>query len=138
MKLSRMEDVVGCRLVVDGLGDLETVVRSLEDQWGAAIVRRRDYISNPKPTGYRAYHLVVRRDDLPVEVQVRTRNQHFWAHTVEAEETRIGALLKDGIGPESMLRAFRAGAQALAEVDAGVIRSEVEFGKRYSAILQRR
>jgi ppGpp synthetase/RelA/SpoT-type nucleotidyltranferase len=34
-------------------------------------------VLNPKPTGYRGYHLVVRRDDLPVEVQIRTSNQHF-------------------------------------------------------------
>ena len=138
MKLSRMEDVVGCRLVVEGLADLRAVVQCLDDQWGDAIVRRHDYVAEPKSTGYRAYHLVVRRDDLPVEVQVRTSNQHFWARTVEAEETRTGMLLKDGIGPESMLRPFRAGALALAEVDSGAIRSEVEFNRRYAAILRER
>lgn len=135
MQLSRMEDIVGCRLVVPTLNDLQEVAARLEDRWSADVVRIRDYVSDPKATGYRGYHLVVRRDDLPVEVQIRTRNQHYWAVTVEGEEIRTGALLKDGRGPESTLRTYRAAAAALAEVDAGLITSEVEFTRRFASIL---
>lgn len=138
MQLSRMEDVVGCRLVVPTLGDLREVVARLEDRWADDIVRVRDYVVEPKATGYRGYHLVVRRDDLPVEVQVRTRNQHYWAVSVEGEEVRTGAPLKDGRGPEGVLRSFRAAAAALAEVDAGLITSEAEFSRRFAAILRER
>jgi putative GTP pyrophosphokinase len=136
MQLSRMEDVAGCRLVVPTLGDLREVVARLEARWSPDLARSRDYISNPKATGYRGFHLVVRRDGLPVEVQIRTRNQHYWAVTVEGEEIRTGALLKDGKGPESLLRTFRAAAAALAEVDAGLITSEGEFNRRFASILE--
>lgn len=136
LKLSRLEDVAGCRIVVPTLAQQREIVEKLRHAWGDSITRDRDYVANPKATGYRAHHLIVRRDLLPVELQIRTDYQHLWARTVEAEEVRRGTLLKDGQGDAHVLATFRALAQVGAEFDAGLITSEAEFNRRLSDILK--
>ena len=136
LKLSRLEDVAGCRIVVPTLAQQYEIVERLRRVWGDSVTRHRDYVSEPKATGYRAHHLIVRRDSLPVEVQVRTDYQHRWARTVEAEEIRRGTLLKDGEGDAEVLATFRAIAQVGAEFDAGLVASEAEFNRRFSDILR--
>ena len=51
------------------------------------LITRKDYIANPKPSGYRSLHLIVRtpvytengKKDMFVEVQMRTIAMDFWA-----------------------------------------------------------
>lgn len=50
-------------------------------------IKGKDYIHNPKPNGYRSYHLIVgvpiyyidRMEYYPVEIQFRTISMDFWA-----------------------------------------------------------
>ena len=51
------------------------------------LIRKKDYIQNPKPTGYRSLHLIVavpiflenEKKYVKVEVQLRTMAMDFWA-----------------------------------------------------------
>lgn len=44
------------------------------------IVNSKDFFTNPKRSGYRGYHIVVRtKDGLDVEIQFRTFLQHIWS-----------------------------------------------------------
>lgn len=51
------------------------------------IVKIKDYIKNPKPSGYRSLHVIVMipvylaasRHEIPVEIQIRTIAMDFWA-----------------------------------------------------------
>ncbi|MGP6158872.1 MAG: hypothetical protein ACLPYS_15430, partial [Vulcanimicrobiaceae bacterium] len=47
----------------------------------------RRYAGRPICFGYRAVHLII-RDELPIEVQVRTKLQHSWAEMIEDMSTR--------------------------------------------------
>ena len=58
MKLSRMEDVGGVRAVLPSQEAAYGIAQSLKRNW--TITRFRDYVSHPKPDGYRALHLVNR------------------------------------------------------------------------------
>lgn len=55
-----------------------THVRKLE------IVEEYDYLEVPRPSGYRAYHLIVHHGEQGrlVEVQLRSQLQHAWAVAV--------------------------------------------------------
>jgi hypothetical protein len=81
MRLSRVQDVVGARLVRDvalaGQDELVSVIGGLFPEH-----RVRDRRREPSH-GYRAVHIVAKFDGIPVEIQVRTRWQDRWAEAME-------------------------------------------------------
>lgn len=80
-------DIAGIRVITNYLNDIDTVEQALTQQTDITIIKRKDYITNPKPSGYRSLHLVVsvpvfRTDgpvDTPVEIQLRTVGMDMWA-----------------------------------------------------------
>lgn len=92
-KLSRMQDIAGCRLVVDNRPRQDEAVEALLGIFpGAKVVDRRKHPSH----GYRAVHLVVGAEHRLVEIQVRTALQDRWANVVEHLGEEIGVDLKHG------------------------------------------
>lgn len=84
LDLSRMQDIGGCRVVLQDVTELRTIERRIEQVWGDSIMRKADYILSPRESGYRALHIVVKRDGFPVEIQLRDPVMHSWAENVEA------------------------------------------------------
>lgn len=89
LKLSSLQDLVGIRVILPSIG----AVRELEQKALAdeRLVRHKDYISSPKPSGYRGIHCVYRLDKTQVELQIRTWRQHQWATAVESIGLALGA-----------------------------------------------
>lgn len=89
-----------------------------------AFLSEKDYISSPKPDGYRSHHLVYRYHSrakkhsvysgLKVEIQVRTKLQHAWATAVEIISTFTGQALKSNIGDECWKRFFKLMSSEIA------------------------
>ncbi len=97
MRLSQMQDVAGCRLVVENLRQQDLVVADLARLFpDHSIVDRRKTPSH----GYRAVHFIVRHQDKAVEIQIRTEPQHAWAEYAEKLADTIDPALKYGGGPE--------------------------------------
>ena len=115
MKRSRMADIGGVRAKLPTLGHVNSVSRRLRKNW--TIVRTSDYIANPKDSGYRAIHHIVRRDSMLVEVQLRTALQDAWANQVEADGRIYGADLKFGQGETEIHEYYRAMSEAFAALD---------------------
>ena len=80
-------DIAGIRVVVGFIDDVYHIAHALKEQDDIKVVSEKDYIKNPKPNGYRSYHMVV---NLPVlhtkgtcrvnaEIQLRTIAMDFWA-----------------------------------------------------------
>lgn len=89
LDLSRMQDIGGCRVILQSRADLLSVRDHLDATWGAgaaskADYREQNYLDEPRESGYRAVHIIVRRDGFPVETQLRDPELHMWAETVEA------------------------------------------------------
>ena len=123
MQLTTMQDIAGCRAVVETVEDVYAVWARLKRKKGR-VVKPYDYIATPKSDGYRALHVVVQYDDQHgqrhrVEVQIRTEVQHEWAVVVERVGGRIGEDLKGGLGPPEMLRFLQLASQAMALEEAG-------------------
>ncbi|MGJ8670871.1 MAG: RelA/SpoT domain-containing protein [Oceanococcus sp.] len=109
MSLKNMQDIGGCRVIVATEKKLEQVVRDLrklpEFKTSSGTVRSKDYVSNPKPDGYRSYHLIGKFSDgkIParnIEVQIRTRIQHYWATALEIVDLFTNQALKSNQGDE--------------------------------------
>jgi putative GTP pyrophosphokinase len=115
MQVTQMQDIGGVRALLPSLPHLHAVSRRLRKTW--TIVRVRDYIAEPKPSGYRALHLIVRRGGYPVEVQLRTVLQDAWANQVEEDGRQIGVGLKFGAGTAEVHAYYVAVSDAFAFLD---------------------
>ena len=80
-------DIAGVRVVCSFIDDIYTLADSLLQQDDIKLIRKKDYIENPKPGGYRSLHLIVEvpiflqdeKRPMKVEVQLRTIAMDFWA-----------------------------------------------------------
>jgi hypothetical protein len=122
MELARMQDLGGCRIVVDENADAEKAVAAITRRSSPhyEVVRVTDYRGEGRQTtGYRAIHVIVRRDGYLLEIQVRTRRQHGWAEAVERAANRTNVALKDGDGPPALVNFFKHTSDCLAALDDG-------------------
>lgn len=98
-RLSRMQDIAGCRVVVDNMFEQDRVIDDLKARWPDALV----YDRRVKPShGYRAVHVVVTIKEHPVEIQVRTSLQHSWASATEKLSDVFDPEIKYGGGPQTL------------------------------------
>lgn len=82
-----LTDIAGVRVVCNYIEDIYSIAELLIRQSDVELVRRSDYISGPKESGYRSLHLVLRipvyltshTELVPVEIQIRTIAMDFWA-----------------------------------------------------------
>ncbi|EHO51518.1 GTP pyrophosphokinase [Lentilactobacillus kisonensis] len=82
-----IHDIAGIRVVTNYIEDIYKVEDALVRQSDITLLKRKDYIKEPKPSGYRSLHIVVSVPvfqsngvfDVPVEVQIRTIGMDMWA-----------------------------------------------------------
>ena len=117
MELTRMQDIGGCRAILDDVATVDAVRRRIERQ-KSEIVKVNDYNATPRSSGYRAVHIVVRREGALIEIQLRTWSQQRWASLVEDLDGVFRLNLKDEQGPVPVLDYLRVYAAGLAELDA--------------------
>jgi len=80
-------DIAGIRVVCSFYKDVYYLEEALLKQDDVTLIRRKDYIENPKPNGYRSLHLIVavpiflsnQKKIMKVEVQLRTIAMDSWA-----------------------------------------------------------
>lgn len=118
MDLSSMQDVGGCRTVLDS----QDAVTRLVARFCSNSVRRnrqpdkiRDYVSRPQASGYRAIHIYTRYHGRRIEVQFRTREQDSWAKIVEDLTSKTGVDIKNGDGPERVHVLLRRLSELLSQ-----------------------
>ena len=126
MRLSRMQDIGGCRAVLPCVADLLAANGDVDRGFRPHdLLRRYDYLAQPRASGYRGIHLVYayRPEDggdgalagLRVEVQLRSRLQHAWAMAVETVGAFSRQALKSSEGSGRWLRFFALMGTVLAE-----------------------
>ncbi|MGR3659901.1 MAG: RelA/SpoT domain-containing protein [Paracoccaceae bacterium] len=141
MKLARMHDIVGCRVVFNNIEELERFRREFNKSRFSHIRRmkkgehnktfdRYDYITNPKASGYRGIHDVFefrakqggqskkaggeKWNGLNIEVQYRTQIQHAWATAVEICDKFTENHGKFSNAPDDYLLYFQIASELLA------------------------
>lgn len=99
MKLARMEDIVGCRCIMQSEEQVYKVYESLKKNPQISIKEsHRDYIKEPKSDGYRSLHIACSLPSFPnyyIEVQLRTQEQHNWATLVETTDALYPTKIKE-------------------------------------------
>lgn len=85
--VNNIKDVIGIRLVCSFLTDIYDIVSLISNIKNINIIEKKDYIINPKESGYTSYHLIVlvpinyngKKEFVHAEIQIRTVAQDFWA-----------------------------------------------------------
>lgn len=82
-----LSDIAGVRITCSFVKDIYKVLNTLTAQNDLKVIQIKDYIKNPKPSGYKSVHAIVQIPvflsdgpvDVVVELQIRTIAQDFWA-----------------------------------------------------------
>ena len=131
--MEKINDIIGVRGVCSFEDDVYRVAEVLSTHQDLKIIKRKDYIQQPKNSGYRSLHLIV---EIPIyfqgemkwiraEIKLRTTAMDFWAgvdHQLRYKKGKKEAVL---IGKE-----LKEYSQAVAELD----RKMVELRERIDAI----
>lgn len=80
-------DAAGARVICTYIDDVYEVAKILSAQKDILVLEVKDYIKNPKPSGYRSYHMIIKvpiyigaeRQEVCAEIQIRTLSMDFWA-----------------------------------------------------------
>jgi ppGpp synthetase/RelA/SpoT-type nucleotidyltranferase len=103
---------------------MKGTIGHLEKQKRWDIRRIRNYVENPKPrSGYRAIHVIVQKEGLLIEIQLRTVSQHAWAELIERTDRSTGVGLKTDRAPDDVTEYYRLGADLLAQTDENAPRN---------------
>ena len=82
-----INDIAGIRVICSFMSDIYRIADMISNQRDIKVISVKDYLKNPKPSGYRSYHMIVtvpvylsdRIVDTKVEIQIRTMAMDFWA-----------------------------------------------------------
>ena len=117
-----LQDIAGVRVICYFVDDIYNLTELLKSQSDLIVIKERDYIGNPKPNGYRSYHVIVGvpvycldgMEYFPVEIQFRTMSMDFWA----SMEHRI-CYKQERDNKEEIQRELLRYAEILKEIEEG-------------------
>jgi hypothetical protein len=116
-RLSTMQDIAGCRLIVPDMLTQDEVVEKLRGLFDKlAVVDRRERTSH----GYRAVHVIVDRRGKLIEVQIRTSLQHAWAELSEKLSDVVDSAIKYGGGNEEFVSLLANMSEATMNVEIAI------------------
>jgi ppGpp synthetase/RelA/SpoT-type nucleotidyltranferase len=129
IKLTRMQDIGGCRAIVKNIAELKSLQERLELSKSVhQIIHKSDYLL-PKESGYGGVHLIYScfNEDLSennwkktkIEVQLRTELHHAWATSLEIIDTLEKIELKTSLVGHDKWRRFFKVAGILVAHDEG-------------------
>lgn len=128
MKLSKMQDIGGCRVILRDMKEVDDLVALYAKDVGISVT---DYVENPRVSGYRGKHIIWRFEGdgedvgykpMRIEIQVRTELQHSWATAVEVCSTFTAQNLKSDhplVTDERWVRFFALMGSVMAMREGG-------------------
>ena len=119
--MEHLSDIAGIRIICSFTSDIYQIAEMIAHQADVTVLHVKDYIKNPKPNGYKSYHMVVTVPvylsvgpvETKVEVQIRSVAMDFWASL----EHKI-AYKFEGNAPENLLKELKACADIVDMLDA--------------------
>ena len=115
-----LSDVAGVRVICAFIDDIYKVADMLTAQDDIELIKRKDYIKNPKESGYKSYHMLVSVPiflsdsvvDTKVEIQIRTIAMDFWASLEHKIYYKF-----EGNAPDYISRELKECAKMVSELD---------------------
>ena len=118
-RLSQLQDIGGLRIIVPQNKDVDNIYEFLKKRLKYDI-RATDYRENGREnTGYRALHIIINTDKRCVELQIRSKFQHYWAEGVERTSVIYGYDLKSEEGDTDVFNYFKELSNIFYQIDKG-------------------
>ena len=131
-----IQDIGGIRIMCQFVEDIYEVAELLKNRQDFKVILIRDYIKNPKESGYRSYHMVIeypvqqaeRVTNVIVEIQIRTLAMNFWATIEHSLNYKY-----QGAYPEHILERLQRASEAAFQLDEEMseIREEIREATHY-------
>lgn len=124
VRLTQLQDIGGCRIIVHRNSDVDKLFKYLIDSVGAQNVFTIDRTTDCRDrgrddTGYRALHVILKRSGVFLELQIRSRIQHYWAESIERTSVIYGYHLKESEGSPQVIQYFKTLSDVFFEIEAG-------------------
>lgn len=124
VRFTQLQDIGGCRIIVENNELVDTLVTYIQEKLVRShyfnIIRITDYREKGRDvTGYRAVHMIVERNNYKIEVQLRSRIQHYWAESIERASVIYGYQLKEMEGDKTVINYFKAVSDVFFEIELG-------------------
>ncbi|RDY31228.1 GTP pyrophosphokinase [Lachnotalea glycerini] len=119
-----INDIAGVRITCSFTSDIYRIAEILSKQNDIKVIAVKDYIKNPKESGYKSYHLVAtvpifmsdKVVDTKVEIQIRTIAMDFWASLEHKIYYKF-----EGNAPDRISRELKECAQMVSVLDAKML-----------------
>ena len=119
-----VNDIAGIRVICSFTSDIYRIAEMIINQNDIKVLSVKDYIMNPKPSGYKSYHLIVtvpiflsdRIVDAKVEIQIRTVAMDFWASLEHKIHYKF-----EGNAPEHIKKELVECANMVSDLDARML-----------------
>lgn len=119
-----VNDIAGVRLVCSFTSDIYRLADMIKKQRDFSVYAVKDYLEQPKPSGYRSYHLLVSVPvetstgtvEVKVEIQIRTIAMDFWASLEHKIYYKF-----EGNAPEYISKDLQECAAIMSDLDAKML-----------------
>ena len=119
-----VNDIAGIRVICSFASDIYQIAEMISNQSDIKVISVKDYIVNPKASGYKSYHMLVsvpvylsdRSEDTKVEIQIRTVAMDFWASLEHKIHYKF-----EGNAPEHIKEELVECAQMVSDLDARML-----------------
>ena len=130
--IDNINDIAGVRIVCSFTSDIYQIAEMIGKQNDLTVIYVKDYIRNPKPSGYKSFHMLVsvpiflgeKVVDTKVEIQIRTIAMDFWASLEHKIYYKF-----EGHAPEYISKELRDCAQIVSELDLKMLQLNEEIIK---------
>jgi putative GTP pyrophosphokinase len=118
--LEHINDLIGTRAICSYVDDIYRVAEIIKNQNDVRVLKEKDYIRNPKKSGYQSLHLILSvpisfqggNQWMKVELQLRTAAMDYWANLDHQLRYKRGEKEADLLGSE-----LRECAETVKELD---------------------
>ena len=113
-------DIAGVRIICSFKSDIFTLIDVIKKNKNFTVIKEKDYVNNPKNSGYRSYHLILKvpiyltsgEEEVFVELQIRTMGMDFWASLEHKIKYKY-----DGYIPEDVKKELVEYADIISKAD---------------------
>ncbi len=124
VRLTQLQDIGGLRIIVNQNSDVDRLVdyiqKILKQQSAVSIKKIVNYREKGRDdSGYRATHVILEREGVVLELQIRSRIQHYWAELIERTSVIYGHHLKELEGDRVVISYFKELSNLFYEIESG-------------------